>query len=87
MNTEIQPNTPAFPTPSSPASAVSPWLTVREATRRVGGKCGPKLLYQEVRAGRLRAAKIGGRRELRFLPEWIDTWLVESSKASTPKAA
>jgi hypothetical protein len=28
-----------------------------------------------VGAGRLRAARIGGRRALRFLPEWIDDWL------------
>jgi excisionase family DNA binding protein len=32
-------------------------------------------LYREVREGRLRAARIGGRRELRFRPAWIDEWL------------
>lgn len=56
------------------------WLTVGEAAERA--RCGPKLLYREVKAGRLRAARIGGRRELRLLPEWVDSWLVAST---TPK--
>jgi len=29
-----------------------------------------------VRSGQLRAARIGGRRELRFLESWIDDWLI-----------
>jgi hypothetical protein len=32
-----------------------------------------------VRSGKLRAARLGGRRELRFLAEWIDAWLLEST--------
>jgi len=51
----------------------SPWLTVAEAAAHA--RCGRKVLYREVRAGRLRAARIGGRRELRLRPEWIDEWL------------
>lgn len=51
----------------------TPWLTVDEAADRA--RCGPKLIYREVRAGRLKAARVGGRRELRLLVEWIDTWL------------
>lgn len=51
----------------------SPWLTVREAANRA--RVGPKLLYREVSAGRLRAAVVGGRRALRFRAEWIDSWL------------
>ena len=53
---------------------VSPWLTVREAAARA--RCGAKLIYREVRAGRLRAARVGGRRELRFLVAWVDEWLL-----------
>ena len=42
-------------------------------------RCGSKLIYREVRAGRLRAARVGGRRELRLLDQWIDEWLVRCS--------
>ena len=59
------------------AKTSSPWLTVNEAALRA--RCGVKTLYREVRAGRLRAARIGGRRELRLLPEWIDQWLLNTT--------
>jgi excisionase family DNA binding protein len=58
------------------------WMTVNEAAQRA--RCGTKLLYREVKAGRLKAARVGGRRELRLLPEWVDAWLLDSV---TPKAA
>lgn len=53
----------------------TPWLTVNEAADRA--RCGPKLIYREVRAGRLQAARVGGRRELRLLAEWVDEWLLQ----------
>jgi excisionase family DNA binding protein len=53
--------------------AGSPWIDVNEAARRA--RCGVKLLYREIRAGRLQAARVGGRRELRLRAEWIDAWL------------
>jgi excisionase family DNA binding protein len=55
----------------------SPWLTVEEAAQRA--RCGIKTIYREVRAGRLRAARVGGRRELRLLPAWVDEWLMQST--------
>jgi excisionase family DNA binding protein len=55
----------------------SPWLTASQAAARA--KVGLKLIYREVQAGRLRAARIGGRRDLRFLGAWIDVWLESSS--------
>jgi excisionase family DNA binding protein len=55
----------------------SPWLTVVEAAQRA--RCGVKTVYREVQAGRLRAARIGGRRELRLRPEWVDAWLEQAS--------
>ena len=57
--------------------AVSPWLTIREAAGRA--KCGERSIYNATRSGKLRAARLGGRRELRFLPEWVDAWLIETS--------
>jgi excisionase family DNA binding protein len=50
------------------------WLKVREAADRA--RCGPKTIYRAVRSGQLRAARIGGRRELRFLDSWVDAWLL-----------
>ena len=52
----------------------SPWLTVHEAAARA--KCGIKLIYREVKKGRLRAVQMGGRRELRLLASWVDEWLM-----------
>ena len=49
------------------------WLTVRQAAQRA--QCGPKVIYRAVAARRLKAATIGGRRELRFRADWIDSWL------------
>jgi excisionase family DNA binding protein len=64
---------------SDTTNTPSPWLTVDEAAERA--RCGVKTVYREVHAGRLRAARIGGRRELRLLPEWIDQWLLASTTA------
>jgi excisionase family DNA binding protein len=58
-------------------SAPSPWLTVKEAA--VYARCGSGLIYRSIRSGQLRAAKIGGRRDLRILEAWVTEWLVRSS--------
>ena len=50
------------------------WLTAHEAADRA--RCGPKTIYRAVRSRQLRAARIGGRRELRFLAGWIDQRLL-----------
>jgi len=57
----------------------TPWRTVQQVADRA--LCGPKLIYREVKAGRLRAARIGGRRDIRILDAWVDAWL---EAASTP---
>jgi excisionase family DNA binding protein len=64
-------------TPPNTATPTGPWLNVEGAARRA--LCGSKLIYREVAAKRLRAARVGGRRELRFRPEWIDQWLDQST--------
>ena len=61
------------------AQVVPIWLTPDQAAARA--QVGRGVIYHEVRAGRLRAARIGGRRELRIRPEWIDAWL---EHAATP---
>ncbi len=56
----------------------TPWLTAEQAAARA--QVGSKLIYREVKAGRLRAARIGGRRELRFLVGWVDAWLERTAE-------
>lgn len=59
---------------TAPAALPStPWLTVEQAAKHA--QVGARLIYREVNAGRLRAARIGGRRELRLRVEWLDEWL------------
>ena len=55
------------------------WLNVDEAARHA--KCGTRSIYLAVKQGKLRAARLGGRRELRFLACWIDAWLLATSTA------
>lgn len=62
---------------SDPDRPLPDWLTVEQARHVV--QCGTKLLYREIRAGRLRAARIGNRRDLRIHRSWIDEWLTRSS--------
>jgi excisionase family DNA binding protein len=63
--------------PNLPAS--TPWLTTREAAGRA--RCGVKTIYRAARAKQLKASRINGRREFRFLPEWIDQWLMTTVTA------
>jgi predicted DNA-binding transcriptional regulator AlpA len=61
----------------TPDVSPSPWLDVRQAAQRAN--CGCKSIYNAVACDKLRAARLGGRRELRFLAEWVDAWLIETS--------
>jgi excisionase family DNA binding protein len=60
----------------------SPWLVVKEAAAYIRG--GDKLVYREARANRLRHAVVGGRRELRFRKEWLDSWLEQFASGGKP---
>lgn len=55
----------------------SPWLTAGEAAAYA--KRGRRFLAREVKAGRLRAAVIGGRREFFFKREFLDQWLEDQT--------
>jgi excisionase family DNA binding protein len=54
------------------------WLTVDQA-RRIP-QVSSKVIYNEIRAGRLRAARIGGKRNYRIHQTWIDEWLQQSAE-------
>lgn len=49
------------------------WRTLKDAGARVHR--GTRFLAREVKAGRLRAARIGGRGEILTCDEWIDEWV------------
>ena len=66
-----------LPADGATSVMVSPWMTTREAA--AFAKCGPKLIYAAVDGGRLRAARIGAGRNLRFRAEWINAWLDETA--------
>ena len=67
----------------------SPWLTLRAAAVYASGisvprddtdkkprlSRSPRFLAREIKAGRLRAAIVGGRREYVLRREWVTEWL------------
>ena len=56
--------------PNNPAS---PWYRVPKAATRAS--CGEKQIYAAIKRGQLRAARIGGRRQIVIHVDWIDQWL------------
>jgi hypothetical protein len=52
---------------------MSVWWNLRDSGKHV--KRSPRFLAREVKAGRLRAARIGGRGEYMLRPEWLDEWM------------
>lgn len=57
----------------------NPWRTVAEASGRM--RVGPKVVYREVAAGRLRAARVGGRTgPIRIHTSWIDSYLEQMAQ-------
>ena len=53
------------------------WLTATEAAAYA--RRGKRFLAREVRHGRLRAAVVGGKKELLYRREWLDAWLEDLS--------
>ena len=64
-------------TDSNPTPNHTEWRTVVQEARRV--QTSPRTLYTACRAGQLRHARVGGRRDIRLRPEWTDAWLERSS--------
>jgi len=55
-------------------SADKPWLRIQEAAERA--QVSVATVRREIRAGRLRAVRVGGRLALRFTPGMVDAWLM-----------
>jgi excisionase family DNA binding protein len=59
-------------------TTVSNWATVDQEAQRV--QLGKKILYEAIKAGRLRAARVANRRAYRLRPAWTDAWLESSAE-------
>ena len=57
----------------------SPWLKLRTEGAAYA-KRGGRFLAREANAGRLKAARIGGRGEYLTRREWIDQWIEDQVK-------
>ena len=51
----------------------SPWWDVGRGAAYA--RVSKKLLYRAIRGGKLKAARVGGRREVRLRREWIDEFI------------
>lgn len=58
-------------------SGESVWLDVRGAASRV--RVSDSTILRELRGGRLRGYRVGGRKCWRLRPEDVDSWLKESA--------
>lgn len=56
----------------------TPWLTSHEAGAYL--KRSFRFVLREVKAGRLRAAYIGGHREVLTRREWLDEWVTAQTQ-------
>lgn len=61
--------------PTEPAT----WLTVKEAAAYA--KVSPALIYLNIKQGRLRASRLGYRKDIRIRVNWLEEWMI---RLSTP---
>jgi excisionase family DNA binding protein len=54
------------------------WLTVKEAAERA--KVGTGMIYLAIKQGRLRASRLGVRKDFRILESWVDAWISSASE-------
>jgi excisionase family DNA binding protein len=57
------------------AAPPSPWFTAKDAARYL--RHGERFIRGEIAAGRLRAARVGGRGEILTRAEWCDAWVTD----------
>ena len=58
--------------------ADSPWMTLREAATYL--KRGRRFVLREIHLGKLRAAIVGGRREILTRRDWCDQYVEDLAK-------
>jgi excisionase family DNA binding protein len=58
-------------------TARSPWLNGTQAAAYIGRS--KQFLFREIHAGRLRAARIGGRGEILTRADWLDAWVSDAA--------
>lgn len=56
------------------------WLKVPAASKEWAGGVNPKTLYAAIRAGRLKAARIGAGRNVLVCETYVDDWLTSSMR-------
>ncbi len=66
-------------------SSPSPWLTLSQAALYVHR--GRRFLLREIHAGRLRAARIGGRGEILTCTGWLDQWVLQQAQPVSVRPA
>jgi len=59
--------------------STSPWRTAAEAGRYLGNR-SKRFVIREITAGRLRGARIGGRREVLTCDDWCDQWVLDQAR-------
>ena len=60
------------------SGAASPWMTAAEGAAYI--KRGKRFLMRQIHAGRVRAARIGGRGEILTRPDWLDQYVQEQAQ-------
>ena len=63
------------------------WKKVPAAATTWAGGVSPKLLYSAIKAGQLKAARIGAGRNLLLCEEFVDSWLRGSVKQEQKEKA
>lgn len=53
------------------------WITLDEGAQIA--QVSTATLRREINRGRLRHARVGGRRAIRLRPEWLDLWLEQTT--------
>jgi excisionase family DNA binding protein len=59
-------------------STTTPWMNARQAAKYL--QRGRRFVLREIAAGRLQAARIGGRGEILTRREWCDAWVEAQTK-------